>query len=94
MTTVSLSELLGVRDESLRVTRERRRYAAMILARLRLIDLTPARRALLVSLLFLSRHTLVLAGCAAMVISAAMITPFLGWLAAGLGFFFLEARRR
>lgn len=94
MTTVSLSELLSIRDDSLRVTRERRRYGALIMARLRAVDLSPVRRALLVSLLFLTRHALVLSGCAAVVTAAAMITPALGWLTTGAALFFLEARRR
>lgn len=98
MTVVSLQELLTRRDESLRYERPARPVMARALARIRAVDLAPVRRVLLVSLLFtagmVSRHALVLAGCAALVISAAIISPSLGWLAGAGALFFLEARRR
>lgn len=98
MTTVTLATLLEARDESLRYVRAKPSALARIMRRARAIDLAPARRRLLVSLLFVTtfaiRHALVLAGCAAVVISAAIVTPALGWLALAAALFFLEARRR
>src|SRR5690242_19220785 len=95
MTTVSLSELLNIRDESIKV-----RSRPSILAHLRAIRLPrlapPAwlRPVFMLVAAFVARHILVLSGCASVVTSAAMITPALGWLAAGAALFFLEARRR
>lgn len=98
MTTASLSELMAIRNESLAARPARPSVITRALARARAIDLAPARRALFVSLLavagFLSRHALVLGGCSAVVISAAIVAPALGWLALAGALFFLEARRR
>lgn len=100
MTVVSLSDLLKVRDESIASMRARPRSRpfAHAFARLRALNLAPARRALALAALWLatfaSRHVLVLAGCSAFVTSAAMISPIAGWVTAGLALFFLEARRR
>lgn len=99
MTTVSLSELMAVRDESIASNRAVRVHPfARAYARLRAVNLAPARRALLLAALavaaFGSRHALVLAGCSAFVTAAAMISPIAGWAVAGLALFFLEARRR
>lgn len=98
MTTVSLSELLAVRDESIASNRVPRVHPiARAYARLRAIPLAPARRVLALAALavlgFTVRHALVLAGCSAFVIAAAMLTPIAGWAVAGLALFFLEARR-
>ncbi len=96
MTTVTLSDLLDARNESIYVRpragfRAHARRAYVFLRRPRFAWLAP-----LVSLLvgFVARHALVLFGCAAVVTSACMVSIKLGWLIAGLAFFFLEARRR
>lgn len=98
MTTVPLSVLLRGRDESLMVTRTRRPALRRALSQVRAYDWTPARRALLVSLLavagVLSRHGLVVAGLAAFVIAAATVSLTLAWAAGGAGLLFLEVRRR
>lgn len=94
MTTVSLSELLSIRDESIRVRPAGRPLFAPLLRRLRRISLRPARLALLAVLAFVTKHGLVLSGCAALVISAATLSVTAAWIMAGLSLFFLEARRR
>lgn len=94
MTTATLSELLGVRDESLRVRPARTPALTLLRRRIRALDLAPARRALLVSLLFVSRHGLVLSGCTAVVIAAATLSTTVAWIMVGASMFFLEARRR
>ncbi len=94
MTTVTLGELLTRRDESMRAPKVRRRPLAIAWRRLKRIDLAPARVLMVVIATFALRHTLVLAGCSAFVISAAMMSPIAGWSVAGLALFFLEARRR
>jgi hypothetical protein len=98
MTTVTLSELLSARDESIALRRTRPRWHARVLARVRATDWKPARVGLMAVVLavagFLSKHAIVLAGCAAFVVAAAIITPVAGWAVAGVALFFLEARRR
>lgn len=98
MTVVTLSELMRTQRESLAARPPRPSALARLALRVRRLDLAPARRIALVSLLavagFVFRHALVLGGCAATVISAAIIAPSLGWLAVALALFFLEARRR
>jgi len=98
MTTVSLSELMAIQRESLAAKPARPSMITRLARRIRALDLAPARHATLATILviagFISRHALVLGGCAAFVISAAIITPALGWLAAAFALFFLEARRR
>lgn len=98
MTTVPLSVLLRERDESLMVTRTRPSALRRAMSRARAYDWTPARRALLVSLLAvagaLSRHGLVVAGLAAFVVAAATVSLTLAWVAGGAGLLFLEVRRR
>lgn len=98
MTVTTLSELMAIQRESLAARPARPSTLARLQRRVRSIDLAPARRIMLVSLLavagFISRHALVLGGCSAVVISAAIIAPSLGWLAAAASLFFLEARRR
>lgn len=103
MTTVSLSELLSARDESLAVQRTALRTVRFAMARalawMRSLGWS-GRFAHVVTVValalagFLSRHALVLAGCAAFVIAAAMFAAIAGWLVAGVALFFLEARRR
>lgn len=90
MTTVSLSELLDIRDESIRVHPRRARL------RLRIPKVSFAWLMPVLAFIhsFVHRHGLTLFGCTCIVISAATITPALGWLAAGASFFFLELRRR
>lgn len=98
MTSVSLSALLDARNESLAVKRSRPAWHVRALKALRRVDWAPvtARVALVLLTLagFGSRHGLVLAGCAAFVTAAAMLTPVAGWAVAGVALFFLEARRR
>jgi len=94
MTTVTLGELLARRDESMRAPKVRRRPLTLVMRRLRKINLAPLRALMVVITTFALRHTLVLAGCSAFVISAAMLSPIAGWATAGLALFFLEARRR
>jgi hypothetical protein len=98
MTMATLSELMAIQRESLAARPARPSALARLGRRVRALDLAPARRAVLVSLLsiagFSSRHALVLGGCSAVVISAAIVAPALGWLAAAASLFFLEARRR
>lgn len=101
MTTVTLAELLSVRDESIALRRPSRawRFAmARIVARGHALNWKPARAALMAAVLslagFLSTHVLVIAGCAAFVIGAAIVAPVAGWIVAGAALFFLEARRR
>lgn len=90
MTTESLSHLIGIRDESLRV----RPRAAR--SRLRIPKISLAWMVPLLTFIhtFIHRHALPLFGCTCIVMSAATISPALGWLAAGASFFFLELRRR
>lgn len=90
MTTVSLSELLDIRDESIRVHPRRERL------RLRIPKVSLAWLVPVITFIhsFIHKHILTLFGCAAVVTSAAIVSPALGWLAAGASFFFLEARRR
>lgn len=83
VTTATLSDLIGIRDDSIRA-RPRRRLR---LPRIGLARLAPV-------LAVLHRHILILFGCAAVVTSAAIVAPALGWLTAGASFFFLELRRR
>lgn len=92
MTTVSLSDLLNARDESIRIPHARR--SALRTLRIRLHAPAWLRPALILLATFSAEHGLVLCGCAAVVTSAAMLSIKLGWLVAGLAFFFLEARRR
>lgn len=96
VTTVSLSELFAARDESLRV--QRVSAWVRLAARIRRIDLAPARRLVMLVLLnamqFMTRHALVLCGCAAIVVGAATISITAAWITAGAALFFLEARRR
>jgi len=98
MTTVTLAQLLSARDESIALRRERVRWHVRALARVRAWDVRPAARALLAVVLavagLLSKHGLVLGGCASFVIGAAIVTPVAGWIVAGVALFFLEARRR
>jgi hypothetical protein len=94
MTVVTLNALLHQRDESLKVQPRARR----IHIRMPAIPITPVLAALVRFWTFIIRtaihHGLVLSGCTAVVISAAMVAPVLGWLVTGLALFFLEARRR
>lgn len=96
MTTVSLSDLLDIRDASIRV--EKLSAFAKVRIRIRRISLAPARRILLLALLavtgFVHKQGLVLAGCTAVVISSAMVSAALGFLVTGVAFFYLELRRR
>lgn len=98
MTTVTLSELLSTRNESLVARRTRSRWHARALARVRATDwkpvMTVAAAVVLAVAGFLSRHALVLAGCVAFVIGAALVSAVAGWAVAGVALFFLEARRR
>lgn len=98
MTTVSLHELMTLRDEAIASNRVRPRPFARAYARVRRIDLAPARRrALLViirSVMFASAHGLVLAACCSFVIGAATLSPIAGWIMAGVSLLFLELRRR
>ncbi len=98
MTVVTLSELMRTQRESLAARPPRPSVLAALARRIRALDLTPARRAALATILaiagFISRHALVLGGCTAVVISAATVSAILGWLAVGVSLFFLEARRR
>jgi hypothetical protein len=94
MTVVTLHDLLARRDESMAAPKVRALALRRLARRIRRIDLAPAWRALVLAMIFISRHVLVLAGCAAIVISAAIVSSSLGWLAAGAALFFLEARRR
>lgn len=94
MTTVTLGDLLAARDEGMRVPKTRRRSFAIAWRRIKRINLAPTRALMVVIATFALRHTLVLAGCSAFVISAAMMSPIAGWATAGLALFFLEARRK
>ena len=98
MTTVTLAQLLSARDASITLRRERPRWHVRALSRVRATDWKPVAAALLAAVLavagFLSRHGLVLGGCASFVIGAAIVTPVAGWIVAGVALFFLEARRR
>jgi hypothetical protein len=94
MNTVTLGELLAARDEGMRVPKTKRRPFAIAWRRIKRINLAPARVLMVVIATFALRHTLVLAGCAAFVIAASMMTPIAGWAVAGLALFFLEARRK
>lgn len=98
MTTVSLAKLLSARDDSITLRRTRQRWHVRVLARIRAWDTRPVAVALLAAVLtaagFVSRHGLVLGGCASFVIGAAIVTPVAGWTVAGVALFFLEARRR
>lgn len=92
MTVVTLATLMDRQRESLRIPRAT--GLTRLARRIRAIDLTPARRALLAVVLAVSRHALVLGGCVAMVISAATVSATLAWITTGAALFFLEARRR
>lgn len=94
MTVVTFATLMDQQRESLRLERTTPTAITRLARYVRSISLAPARRAFLVSLLFVARHALVLGGCAAIVISAATVSATLGWVAAGVALFFLEARRR
>lgn len=103
MTTVSLSELLSARDESLAVRRTRPAWHSRALTWMRAFDWSAVRTGRFAHVVtvvvlalagFLSRHALVLAGCAAFVIAAALLSAVAGWVVAGVALFFLEARRR
>lgn len=94
MTTATLSELLSIRDESLRVRSARRPMFTLLVRRLRRINLVPARAALLTALAFVTKHGLVLSGCTALVIAAGTLSATAAWIMGGVSLFFLEARRR
>jgi hypothetical protein len=98
MTVVTLSELLGARDESLRVQpRAGHAIAARLKTALGALSRGVGSRVtvLLISLLRLAHlHGLVLSGCTAFVIAAATLSATLAWFTAGAALFFLEARRR
>ena len=98
MTTVSLAELLSARDESLALRREQGRWQARALSWVRALKWKPVATALMVAVVavagFLSRHGLVLGGCASFIVGATIVTPVAGWIVAGVALFFLEARRR
>ena len=98
MTVVTLSELMRTQRESLAARPPRPSLLAVLARRIRALDLAPARRATLATILaiagFISRHALVLGGCSAVVISAATVSATLGWFATATSLFFLEARRR
>ena len=94
MTTVSLSELLSIRDESIAVRRAHTPALVSLLRRIRRIDLAPARRLLAVLALLVTKHGLVLSGCAALVIAASTLSTTAAWIMGGISLFFLEARRR
>ena len=92
VTTVSLADLFAVRDESLRVRREP--FWSRLIARVRRIDTRPLLLTLLLTMRFVTRHGLVVGGCAAIVVGAATLSITAAWITAGAALFFLEARRR
>ncbi len=102
MTVVTLGELLSARDESLRVERARLAWLSVLRRRVARVDLrrVTARVGALfaVSLLTLAglaeRHGLVLAGLAAFVVAAAMLSTVAAFIVAGVSLLFLEVRRR
>jgi len=94
MSVVTLSALLDARDESLAVRRVRPAWISRSLRLVRALRWSWTLVSLLAVAGFLARHGLVLAGCAAFVIAAAIVTPVAGWVVAGVSLLFLEARRR
>lgn len=94
MTTVSLAELLSIRDESIAVRPARRPMLVSLLRRIRRIDLAPARALLTVLVTLVMKHGLVLSGCAAAVAAASTLSVTATWIMVALSLFFLEARRR
>ena len=98
MSTATLAELMAGQRESLRARAPRPSGLALLLARVRRIDLRPALRLTLVGLLavagFLERHGIVLTACTVLVIASCTISHTLGLFTAAVALFFLEARRR
>lgn len=95
MTTVTLSELLTARDESLRIRPARGRLLAARIRRWGRESAFPAAARILAALVsLLYQHGIVLSGCTAFVIAAGTISATLAWFVAGAALFFLEARRR
>jgi hypothetical protein len=97
MTTVSLSELLSMRDESLAVSPARPDWISAAWRRVRLSwRVVAARVALAVLTLaaLLQRHGLVLAGLASFVIAASIVSALAAWIMAGVSLLFLEVRRK
>jgi hypothetical protein len=94
VSTATLSELLGVRAESLYARPAREPALTLLIRRLRRIDLSPARRALLAFLLVIAKHGLVLSGCTALIIAASTLSVTATWIMVAISMFFLEARRR
>lgn len=98
MTTVSLSELLGARDESLAVRPVAPGWLSLAWRRVRGLrwraGVTRVALAVVALVALLHRHGLVLAGLASFVIAAATIAPVAAWIVAGVSLLFLEVRRK
>lgn len=98
MSTATLAELMAGQRRDLASRAPRPSPMALFIARLRRMDLRPALRLALVSLLFVARfvnrHGIVLSACTAVVIGSCTISLTLGLFTAGAALFFLEARRR
>jgi uncharacterized membrane protein YhaH (DUF805 family) len=94
VSTATLSELLGARNESLYARPAHEPALTLLIRRLRRIDLSPARRALLALLLVITKHGLVLSGCTALIIAASTLSVTATWIMVAISMFFLEARRR
>jgi hypothetical protein len=94
MSVVTLSALLDARNESLAVQRVRPAWISQALLWVRSLRWGWALVSLLAVAGFASKHGLVLAGCAAFVVAAAIVTPVAGWALAGVSLLFLELRRR
>lgn len=95
---MTLSALMREQRESLAARPARPGILSRTVRRIRTLSLAPVRRVLLLSVLavatFLGRHGLVIAGCVAFVLGAAMLSIIAGVFTAGVALFFLEARRR
>jgi len=98
MTTVSLSELLSLRDDSLAVAPVRPSRVAAAWRRVRSLgwSVAAARVAMAVVTLaaLLNRHGLVLAGLASFVVAASLVSALAAWIVAGVSLLFLEVRRK
>lgn len=101
MTTVTLSELLSARDESLTIHRSAWRAPRWLtrswawareVGSVRVGAWVVAIALTLAGLLH--RHGLVLGGLTAFVVAAATVAPALAWVVAGVSLLFLEVRRR
>jgi hypothetical protein len=98
VSTATLAELMAGQRRDLASRAPKPSILTAVMAKLRHVNLRPALRIALVSLLsiagFLGRHGIVLTACTVLVIASCTISLTLGLFTAAASLFFLEARRR